>query len=59
MNQLLNELNDLRKQEFYIQMADHLSSEDYDLLHSIHDRKTAIVTELKDNYGIDYYATVQ
>ena len=38
-------------------MADHLDSEDYKLLHEIHEQKTTLIKELKDNYNIDYYNT--
>jgi len=54
MEQLLTALKELDKREFFIQMADHLSTEDYDLLHEIHDKKQAIIKQLKNDYGIDY-----
>lgn len=59
MNELLTKLAELNQQEFFIEMADHLSSEDYKLLHEIHEQKTALIKELKDNYDIDYYKTVR
>lgn len=51
MNELINELEKLEKQEFFIEMADHLSDNDYRLLHEIHDKKQAIKTELKNKYN--------
>lgn len=54
MEQLLTALKELDRREFFIQMADHLSMEDYDLLHEIHNKKQEIIKQLKNDYGIDY-----
>lgn len=50
MDALINELEKLEKQEFIIEMADHLSSNDYRLLQEIYDRKRAIKAELENKY---------
>lgn len=55
MEQLLTALKELNDREFFIQMADHLSMEDYALLQEIHDKKQEIIKQLKNDYGIDYY----
>lgn len=55
LGEIFKELNELSRHEFYINMADHLDSEDYQILHEIHDKQTIIKKLLKDNYGIDYY----
>lgn len=47
MDQLLRELDKLEQQEFFIHMADHLSSEDYRLLDEIHAQKKAIIAKLE------------
>lgn len=55
LGEIFKELNQLDRHEFFINMADHLDSEDYQILHEIHDKQTIIKKLLKDNYGIDYY----
>lgn len=55
LGELFKELNSLSRHEFYINMADHLDSEDYQILHEIHDKQQIIKKILKDRYGIDYY----
>ena len=57
MEQLIEELNKLNEKEFMIQMADHLSSDDYRYLNELHQRKMAIKKELKEKY--DYYEEVK
>ena len=57
MEQLIEELNKLNEKEFMIQMADHLSSDDYRYLNELHQRKIAIKKELKEKY--DYYEEVK
>ena len=54
MEDLIKELDDINEREFMIQMADHLSSEDYRFLDELHQRKMALKRELKEKY--DYIA---
>lgn len=54
MDELLKELDELNSKEFMVQMADHLSSEDYRYLDELHQRRMAIKRELKEKY--DYIA---
>ena len=57
MEQLIEELNKLNEKEFMIQMADHLSSDDYRYLNELHQRKMTIKKELKEKYN--YYEEVK
>lgn len=51
MEQLLKELEDINDKEFMIQMADHLSTEDYRYLDKLHTRKMEIKSILKTKYN--------
>lgn len=55
LGEIFKELNELSRHEFFINMADHLDSEDYQILHEIYEKQKIIKKLLKDNYGIDYY----
>lgn len=54
MEELLKELEDINSREFMVQMADHLSSEDYRYLDELHVHKMEIKNKLKTEY--DYIA---
>ena len=47
MDKLLKELEEINAKEFMIQMADHLSSEDYRYLDELHTRKMEIKSILE------------
>lgn len=47
MEELLKELEDINIKEFMIQMADHLSSDDYRYLNELHTRKMEIKSILE------------
>lgn len=49
MDKLIAEYKDLSYRAFMVNMADHLSSEDYDFLDECHKRMTQIKNELSDN----------
>lgn len=51
MDELIKQLQDLEEREFMVQMADHLSSEDYRFLDELHQRKMAIKKELKEKHN--------
>ena len=51
MEELIKELDDINEREFMIQMADHLSSDDYRYLDDLHQRRMAIKKELKEKYN--------
>ena len=48
MEELLKELEDINSKEFMVQMADHLSSEDYKYLDELHVRKMEIKNKIDD-----------
>ena len=48
MDKLLKELEDINSREFIVQMADHLSSDDYRYLNELHTRKIEIETKIKE-----------
>ena len=48
MEELLKELEDISSKEFMVQMADHLSSEDYKYLDELHVRKMEIKNKIDD-----------
>ena len=50
MDKLLKELEEINAKEFMIQMADHLSSDDYRYLNELHTRKMEIENKLKTEY---------
>ena len=54
MEELLKELEDINSREFMVQMADHLSSEDYRYLDELRTRRREIENKLKTEY--DYIA---
>ena len=54
MEELLKELEKINNDEFVVQMADHLSSDDYKYLDELHVRKMEIKNKLKTEY--DYIA---
>ena len=61
MNELLQELEDINSKEFMIQMADHLSSDDYRYLNELHTRKMEIenkIKELKEKETQDIFNTM-
>lgn len=47
MDKLLKELEDINSREFMVQMADHLSQEDYRYLDELHTRKMEIKSILE------------
>ena len=47
MDKLLKELEEINSKEFMIQMADHLSSDDYRYLNELHTRKMEIKSILE------------
>ena len=47
MEELLKELEDINSREFMIQMADHLSSEDYRYLDELRTRRREIETKIE------------
>lgn len=47
MEELLKELEDINSREFMVQMADHLSSEDYRYLDELRTRKMEIKSILE------------
>ena len=51
MEELLKELEKINHNEFMIQMADHLSSDDYRYLNELHVRKMEIKNKLKTEYN--------
>lgn len=51
MEELVKELDDINEREFMIQMADHLSSDDYRYLDELHQRRMTIKKELKEKYN--------
>ena len=53
MEELIKELDDINEREFMIQMADHLSSDDYRYLDDLHQRRMTIKKELKEKYNWD------
>lgn len=48
MEELLKELEDINSREFMVQMADHLSSEDYRYLDELHVRKMEIKNKIEE-----------
>lgn len=48
MEELLKELEDISSREFMVQMADHLSSEDYRYLDELHVRKMEIKNKIEE-----------
>ena len=48
MEELLKELEDINHKEFMIQMADHLSSDDYRYSNELHTRKMEIENKIKE-----------
>lgn len=55
LGELFNEWNNLDHHEFIINMADHLDSEDYTILHEIYEKKRIIENILKTRYGLEHY----
>lgn len=51
MEELLKELEKINHSEFMIQMADHLSADDYRYLNELHTRKMEIKNKLKTEYN--------
>ena len=51
MEELIKELDDINEREFMIQMADHLSSDDYRYLDDLHQRRMTIKKELNEKYN--------
>lgn len=51
MEELIKELDDINEREFMVQMADHLSSDDYRYLDDLHQRRMTIKKELKEKYN--------
>ena len=61
MDKLLKELEDINSREFMVQMADHLSSDDYRYLNELHTRKMEIenkIEELKEKETQDIFNTM-
>ena len=61
MEELLKELEDINIKEFMIQMADHLSSDDYRYLDELHTRKMEIenkIEELREKEKQDIFNTM-
>lgn len=50
MDKLLKELEEINAKEFMIQMADHLSSDDYRYLDELRTRRREIENKLKTEY---------
>lgn len=50
MEELLKELEKINNDEFMVQMADYLNSEDYRYLDELHVRKMEIKNKLKTEY---------
>lgn len=48
MEELLKELEKINHKEFMIQMADHLSSDDYRCLNELHKRKMKITSKIEE-----------
>lgn len=48
MDELLKELEEISIKEFMIQMADHLSSDDYRYLDELHTRRREIENKIDD-----------
>ena len=48
MDKLLKELEEINSKEFMVQMADHLSQEDYRYLNELHTRKMEIENKIKE-----------
>ena len=48
MEELLKELEDINSREFMIQMADHLSSEDYRYLDELRTRRREIENKIEE-----------
>ena len=48
MEELLKELEDINSREFMVQMADHLSSEDYRYLDELHVRRREIENKIEE-----------
>ena len=48
MDKLLKELEEINSKEFMVQMADHLSQEDYRYLNKLHTRKMEIENKIKE-----------
>ena len=51
MEELLKELEKINNDEFMVQMADHLSSDDYRYLDELRTRRREIENELKTQYN--------
>lgn len=61
MEKLLKELEKINNDEFMIQMADHLSSDDYRYLNELHTRKMEIenkTEELREKEKQDIFNTM-
>ena len=54
MEELLKELEDINSREFMVQMADHLSAEDYRYLDELRTRRREIENKIKTQY---HYST--
>lgn len=59
LGEIFKELNELSRHEFYINMADHLDSEDYTILHEIYEKQRIIKEMLKTRYGLEHYEEVR
>lgn len=59
LGELFRELNSLNRHEFFINMADHLDSEDYQILREIHEKKRIIKDILKTRYELEYFEEVK
>ena len=51
MEELIKEHDKINEREFMVQMADHLSSDDYRYLDEVHQRRMTIKKELKEKYN--------
>ena len=61
MEELLKELEKINHNEFIIQIADHLSSDDYRYLNELHTRKMEIenkIEELREKEKQDIFNTM-
>ena len=61
MDKLLKELEEINSKEFMVQIADHLSQEDYRYLNELHTRKMEIenkIKELKEKETQDIFNTM-
>lgn len=61
MDKLLKELEEINSKEFMVQMADHLSQEDYRYLNELHTRKMEIenkIEELREKEKQDIFNTM-